>query len=256
MKKQNQSRGGLVSAIAVSALLLAAAPARAGGVSSQPEIIPPLPFLYPVLLSSWWQWTLAFPANADPASDTAPQESNQSGPVWFLAGLHGSAQTGAVSVVTRQITVPEGKLLFFPVLTIWTDNSGCPTYTDYTVPELRAEAAGEWSAVTETTCTIDGVAVPGLGNPQTSPYLTDSTVFGYTVASHDNLLAAVFGEPCIPDGTTVFPAVAEGACLLVAPLSPGPHTIHFVGVVGPVASPFVAFDETYNVTVAPGQQCK
>ena len=37
--------------------------------------------------------------------------------------------------------------------------------------------------------------------------------------------------------------------LLIAPLAPGHHTIHFVGVVGPVASPFVEFDETYNITV-------
>ena len=32
-------------------------------------------------------------------------------------------------------------------------------------------------------------------------------------------------------------------------LSLGHHTIHFVGIVGPVASPFVEFDETYNITV-------
>jgi hypothetical protein len=222
-------------------LLAAALPTRANG------IVPP--YFYPGLLARWWQWTLAFPADADPASDTAPQESAQSGPVWFLAGVHGSAQTGVISVVTRQITVPGGKLLFFPVLSNWTDNSGCPTYTDFTVPELRAQIAGAWSPVTETSCTIDGVPVPGLGNPQSTPYLVHSTVFSYTLASHDNLLAADFGEPCIPDGTTVFPAVAQGVCLMLAPLSPGHHTIRLVGIVGPAANPFVEIDLTYNVAV-------
>ena len=222
-------------------LLAASLPVRANG------ILPP--YLYPGLLARWWQWTLAFPADADPASDTAHQESAQSGPVWFLAGVHGRSQTGVISIVTRQITVPGGKLLFFPVLSNWTDNSGCPTYTDFTVPELQAQIAGAWSAVTETTCTIDGVPVPGLGNPQTTPYLVKSTVFSYTLASHDNLLAADFGEPCIPDGTTVFPAVAQGVCLMLAPLPPGHHTIHFVGVVGPPANPFVEIYLTYNVTV-------
>jgi hypothetical protein len=40
---------------------------------------------------------------------------------------------------------------------------------------------------------------------------------------------------------------------MVAPLSVGQHTIHFVGVVGPVASPFFFKDITYNITVAPSQ---
>ena len=37
----------------------------------------------------------------------------QSGPVWFLAGTFGST-------VTRTVTIPAGKTLFFPILnTIW-----------------------------------------------------------------------------------------------------------------------------------------
>jgi hypothetical protein len=205
-------------------------------------------------LAKWWQWSLAFPADADPGSDTAPQNSAQSGPVWFLAGVHGSAQTGVISVGTRDITVPAGIALFVPVLSNWSDNSGCPTYTDFTVPELEALNAGGWSFVSETTCTIDGVPVAGLKNPQTTPFLIQSSVFSYTVASHDNLLAAAYGEPCIPDGTTVSPAVALGVCVLITPLPPGHHTIHLVGIVGPVATPFVEIDETYNVNVVGGLQ--
>ena len=138
------------------------------------------------------------------------------------------------------------------VLSTWTDNSGCPSYTDFTVPELEAQIADAWSFVTETSCTIDGVPISGLGDPQTTPFLIQASVFSYTVASHDNLLAGVYGETCIPDGTTVSPAVALGVCVMLAPLSPGHHTIHFVGIVGPVSSPFVEIDVTYNINVVAG----
>lgn len=258
MKNKNNRRAfwdnAARSALAGVCLLTAtASSAVAGDLLFQPQIIPPNALLgklgYEELLAKWSQWTLSFPASADPAADTAPQESNQSGPVWFLAGLHASAAAGGSGTVSRQITIPPGTALFFPVLSVWSDNSGCPNFTDLTVEQLRAGNAGNWSAVTETTCTIDGVAVRGLADPQTTPYLIQSPAFSYTLADHDNLLAADFGEPCIPDGLTVSPAVAEGVCLLLTPLPPGNHTIHFVGIVGPIEAPFVQFDETYEVSV-------
>ena len=234
-------------------LLMTGLPAAADDIACQPQVIPPDPLtgIYGDLLAKWWQWTLAFPANADPASDTAPQEANQSGPVWFLAGIHGSAITGGAGTVTRQITIPAGTVLFFPILSLEDDNTGCPNFTDFTVAELRAANTDNWSAVTQTTCTVDGVAVRGLENPQSTPFLIDSPVFSYTLADHDNIVAADFSEPCVPNGITVFPVVAEGACILLAPLSPGHHVIQFVGIVGPTSAPFVYFNETYNVTVKP-----
>ena len=233
----------------VVSLLATALPTFADDFRSQPGIIPP-GREYSWLLAEWWAWTLAFPTNADPAADTAPQDSNQSGPVWFLAGLHGSEAAGGIGTVTREITIPEGTALFFPVLSLENDNTGCPTNTDYTVKELVAALTNEWSAVTETTCTIDGVAVRGLENPQATRFLKISPPFSYTLADSNNIVAIDFGEPCIPNGITVFPAVAEGVCVFVAPLPVGHHTINFVGIAGPVAAPFVDFNETYDVTVA------
>ena len=102
-------------------------------------------------------------------------------------------------------------------------------------------------------CRYRAVPVQGLADPQHSPYRVQSPAFTYTVASHNNLLAAIFDGPCIPDGITVTPAVSDGVFLMLSPLSVGQHTIHFVGVVGPVASPFFFKDITYNITVASGQ---
>ncbi|SPE60794.1 conserved exported hypothetical protein [Verrucomicrobia bacterium] len=258
-------RRGWIPTTAILALLLAAAlPLLADDEGAtdpaNPGIRPPLVQTHPYgktygeWSAKWWQWTMAFPSDADPASNTAPPDSDQSGKVWFLATAHGSVTVGGSATVTRTLTVPNGKALFFPVLAVIDDNTGCPSYNSplLTADQLAAQAADIFTAVSETTCTIDGVPVQGLDDPQHTLYRVQSPAFTYTVAGHSNLLAAAFGEPCIPDGTTVTPAVSDGVFLMVAPLSAGPHTIHFVGVVGPVATPFFFKDITYNITVAPG----
>lgn len=247
------------SAAAAAGLLLTVVfPALAGGGNDgNPGILPPQSHAfgasYADWSAKWWEWTLAFPADADPANDTAPLDTAQSGNVWFLPGAHGSAIVSSSTVLTREATVPSGKALFFPVIATWVDNSGCPSYTDFSVAELRSQAAGSFSYVSEASCTIDGVTVQGLSNPQTTPYRVQSPAFSYTLASSDNLLAADFGEPCIPDGTTVSPAVSDGVFLMLAPLSVGDHTIRFVGVVGPLESPFFSLDITYHLKVVPGR---
>ena len=264
--------GRMISVAATVALLIAtSAPAlpdldgdndTGPGLLASPDLITP-PFVqtrpYGLTYGQWaakyWQWTLSFPATADPASDTAPPESGQTGPVWFLAGAHGSALVNGRATVTRQITVPEGKALFFPVLSVFYDNTGCPDYNSplLTPPQLVTQVLDIWNSVASAAfCTIDGVPVSGLANPITSPYLIQSSPFFYVTAPHHNLLAAAFGEPCIADGTRVGPAVAEGLFLMVPPLAAGgPHTIRFGGFEGPTARPMVALDITYNITVTP-----
>jgi len=257
--------GRRAPALILAALLVnAALPVLAGDETANdpvnPGIQPPLvqtePYgsTYGEWSAKWWQWTMAFPVTADPASNTAPPDSAQSGKVWFLATAHGSATVGGSATVTRSLTMPKGKALFFPLLSVIDDNTGCPSYNNplLTADQLTAQAAEIFTAVSKTTCTIDGVAVQGLDDPQHTLYRVQSPAFTYTVASHDNLLAAVFDGPCIPDGITVTPAVSDGVFLMVAPLSVGQHTIHFVGVVGPVATPFFFKDITYNITVSPG----
>jgi hypothetical protein len=254
--------GGIACGVVSLALILGgplSATARDDSPTGADGIKPPVLQTHPYgqtygqWSAAWWQWTLAFPSNADPANNTAPPTSGQSGKVWFLATVHGSVTVHGSATITRSMTVPYGKALFFPILTVYVDNTGCP-YNDplLNADQLAAQAADIWTAVSETSCTIDGVPVEGLGDPQTSLYRVQSPAFSYTVASHNNLLASVFGEPCIPDGTVVTPAVSDGVFLMVAPLSVGQHTIHFIGVVGPVASPFFFKDITYNLTISPG----
>jgi hypothetical protein len=253
--------GGKTCAAAALALLLTTpwVAVADDGPTNPDGIKPPVVETHPYGLTygewsaKYWQWTMAFPANADPASDTAPSESAQSGKVWFLAGAHGSTTVHGSATVTRTLTMPHGKALFFSILSVIDDNTGCPTYNNplLTADQLAAQAADIFSVVSETTCSVDGVPVPGLDDPQHSLYRVQSPAFTYKVASHNNLLAAVFDGPCIPDGITVTPAVSDGVFLMLAPLSVGSHTVHFVGVAGPVATPFFLKDITYNITVTP-----
>src|SRR5262245_15482958 len=99
------------------AMLAAASSALGAGNVANPNIMPPQSHPYDLSYGQWaaryWQWSLSFPATANPAADTAPLESNQSGPVWFLASVTGKR------AVTRQMNIPSGTSLFFPALRVY-----------------------------------------------------------------------------------------------------------------------------------------
>jgi hypothetical protein len=245
-------RGRWLLALAVSALLTASvAPILADdGPICSSGVIPPVVETHPYghtyaeWLAKWWQWSLAFPVSADPENATANISAGQSGDVWFLPVPLGGG------TATRTGTVPEGTALFVPVLTFEVDNTGCPTYTDFTVAQLSTELQGGWGEVTATSCTIDGVAVTGMDNPTNSAYLIQTQPFSYKVAAHDNVLAnypGFVGETCIPDGTTVSPTLAEGMCVMIRPLSVGTHTIKIAATVPAFG---LTYDVTFDITVA------
>src|SRR5437899_9663320 len=123
-----------------------------------PRVLPPgsTPFgkTYSQWLTAWWQWTFSLPVTASPGFDTADCSAGQSGPVWFLAG---AAITSAS--VTRNCTVPAGKALFFPILTVENDNAGCAESdcppASYSTADLLAGVNGFLDGVTVLSCTID-----------------------------------------------------------------------------------------------------
>jgi hypothetical protein len=252
MTQLNHSRltGGWVPALAALALLSETVVPALANDGVIPPVVASRPYghTYAEWLAKWWQWSLAFPYNADPEAGTADISANQSGKVWFLPAPLGGA------TATRAGTVPAGTALFVPVLTFEADNTGCPTYTDFTAAQLAELAVGGWGTVTATSCSIDGVAVAGMENPTNSDFLVETPPFSYTVASHDNVLANYPGfvnETCIPDGISVYPTVAIGVCVLIHPLSVGAHTIH-IGAANPTFG--IAYDVTFSITVAPGSE--
>jgi hypothetical protein len=235
--------GSTLAALLLSGLAACAAP---------DQILPPssLPYglSYQEWAAKWWQFFYGQSTDyMQPLGSPGICEGPASR-VLFLNGAPGS------TTETKHATIQADTPLFLAILAFTADNTACPI-TDFTTNSaevLAAEAVAGWTgAATLTTCTIDGLAVPGLENPTNTIYNVVSTPFSYTTAEKNNIVAVSEGEPCLPGGLTIYPAVADGVYLMLAPLSPGKHSIHFVGVAGPLSSPFLKLDITYDITVQP-----
>jgi len=234
-------------------LLLAIATSSSAGPA--PEVLPPssLPygFSYEEWSAKWWQWTLGQSTNHYELVGNPDICSGPASRVRFPGPSHVGGE--AIHIGTNHITIAAGTPLFFPVLALWNDNGNCPlsafgTNTPAQLAEIDAQA---WSAITETTCTIDGVSVDGMEDPTNSVFNVVSPPFSYTTAEKDNVIDPAFGVTCIPGDFTIYPAVAEGLYVMIAPLKPGRHTIHTVGVVGPLSAPLAESDKTVDITVLP-----
>jgi hypothetical protein len=132
--------------------------------------------------------------------------------VWFLAGTFGGK-------VTRSCDIPGGKDLFFPVITSLFGQGqrigDCKGPKDCDPTALRNLAAAQEDDPPLLEASIDNVALENLDQ-----YRVTSPVFNLFLPK-GNVLG-------IPDDT-YGPVVADGYWLLLTPLSPGKHTIHFHG---------------------------
>ena len=247
-------------ALTAALALLTATAGQAQGVNNNPSVLPPNshPYgkTYGQWSAAWWQWVFSLPATASPQFDTAECSAGQSGSVWFLAGTFGGAP------LVRNCTIPTGKALFFPIFNAWADNTGCAASlcppTTYSVDQLQAIAKSLVDQGSQLACVIDGQAVHGLSDILNTPYRVQSPAFSYTLPNNPNnvintFLAGCYSPPvplssvCYASGGQVSPAAADGVYLMLAPLSPGSHTIHLSASLG--GAPFL--DITYNLTVAP-----
>ena len=180
----------------------------------------------------WWRWALSVPGAFNPILD--PDGSScavgQHGPVWFLAGTFGAT-------AVRNCAVPAGKPLFFPLLNnewenIWV---GQPILT---IAELRALVAPAGSPDNLLTLEVDGQPVLDEDDSLTlHNFRTISNVFDYSLPV-DNIA----GQPA----GVYFPTVGDGYYIMLKPLSPGSHTIHFTASIPEFG---FSLDVTYNLEV-------
>jgi hypothetical protein len=231
---------GSIKAIGAVALAigLATVIATAGqGNQGNPGVNPPQSAshgrTYGEWAAAWWQWALSIPADHSPGLDAtgADAAQGQSGPVWFLAGVFGTTEP-----VERTITIPSGKALFFPVINfVWISTGPTDPQTAEGIREIIEPAA---DAVTGLACKIDGVPVKHL-----TAYRAESPLFDVTLPAGD-----IFGA----GPATYGPSMDQGYYLMLTPLSPGKHTIHFKGsmpaTIDPYWTPF-SLDVTYHITV-------
>ena len=190
----------------------------------------------------WYRWDLGNPTSK--ASSLDPTGANsfvgQSGPVWFLAG-----KSGDQVPVTREVVVPEGKHIFFPLINIINDYP-CPDASfqpgpGQTLEQFLAEFA---KAVIDTTvdlaAEIDGEPVENIYQ-----YRAASKLFNFTADPSWNVF-----DSCITG--TEQQGVADGYWLMLKPLCVGKHTIKLRGknvIPGNPPFPFGNQDVTLNVTV-------
>jgi hypothetical protein len=219
--------------------------------------------------AKWWQWASGIPAAQNPLFDTTGEfaDQEQSGHVWFLAGAFGGT-------VERTATVPVGKALFFPILNaLWwaPDDLGtaafvAETYLGLSPAEVAnltdEELIGLLSnfnidpyhvdppyaadpSLLELSLTIDGVPVRNL-----SAYKKTSPAFHIADTEFiKDLITLGFSGPIDELNNQ---AVSAGYWIMLAPLRPGRHEIHFTSkVTNPFSPGGFALDVTYHLIVAP-----
>ena len=225
--------------ILVAALAALALAAIGGTVATAADsgsiVVPPQEQNYGQLGANWWKWALSIPFPQNPQFDTTGAYCGvgQNGGVWFLAGTPGGS-------VTRSCTIPAGKTLFFPIVNINNDYP-CPDPSFHPAAGqslqdfLTEGAVAVIDQAQGLNASLDGVDIPIL-----STFRGTSNMYSF---AGDPSLTAVF-DPCITGCQQK--AVSDGYWLLLAPLSPGTHTLSFGATI-----PSLGFttEATYNLTV-------
>ena len=130
--------------------------------------LPPLP----VLTAQWWQWAFSIPTSVNPQLDDTGQDCmvGQRGSIWFLAGVFGSGSA------KRTCSVPEGAMLFFPVInSAFVNTPECGQGgQSFSVKEERIAVKPFIDAVQNLSVTVDGVDVKKtlLRRVQSAPFAT------------------------------------------------------------------------------------
>ncbi len=191
-------------------LLIATQPALAD--SARPIVFPPdfRPYGKSVneWTAAWWQYVMAFPASTNPLVDPtgANCADGQSGPVFFLVG------TPSGSVERDDCVVPPGKAILFPIINvIGAVPEDGPTAAD--VVSLASYAV-DFTDVVE--ATVDEVAITNLKEDFRFP----SPIFSFYGAT-PGIYGAYQGYRAT--------AFSDGWWVMLRPLIPGEHTIHFKG---------------------------
>jgi hypothetical protein len=177
----------------------------------------------------WWQYVMSFPASTNPLSNTTGADcaDRQFGPVFFLVGT-----TGGLAV-RDDCVVPANKSILFPIINVIS-----------AVPEDGSNASDLKAVVTaymDTTdlveASVDHVALKKLYKDYRFP----SPIFSFYGATPGIFSPYYEGFRKI--------AFSDGWWVMLYPLSPGQHTIHFKGHLNsPIYGEFTT-EVTYNLTV-------
>ena len=203
--------------------------------------------------AEWQKWIYEYPGPESLAFNTpgATCEMGQSmamgnggmdGPPFFLGIWDFSGPGGGT--FTQACTVPMGRTILFQLFADWGDNiPGCTSggteqnCLSMSLPKLRKATALELE--------IDGKSY-GSQVADFAPYLTGCThLFATIPNTPGNHWLAYYG--CTSSESVLeYDAWQTGYWIMLAPLAPGPHTIHTSAHM----PAFPVYEVTYNLTVA------
>ncbi|CAN5594264.1 hypothetical protein BH18THE1_BH18THE1_04620 [soil metagenome] len=179
--------------------------------------------------TKWWQWFIQIPNSVHPFGDNSGKYcgTNQEGPIWYLVGGKGP--------VVRNCDIPSGTAILFPILN--TEYSFLELGNAKTELDLRNEAINENNGAI-LIASIDGYAIKNIDS-----YRVTSGLFNVTFPK-DN----VFGIGNIAPNTHS-QAVSDGWFIMLEPLKPGPHVLHFHADQNAIPGKDTLIDVTYNLMI-------
>jgi hypothetical protein len=172
----------------------------------------------------WWQYVFSLPVDQNPLDGAigANCSFERNGNVAVVVG-------DPLSPEPIECEVPTGTMLYLDILSAECSSLEEPPFYGGNEEELRACAEG--FVLHDLEATIDGVAIQSIER-----YIHTSPLFEFTVPD-DNILGVEAGTG---------QSISNGAHLMLAPLTPGEHTIHLHG-----SYPDLDFtvDTNYHITV-------
>ncbi len=200
----------------------------------------------------WWQWAYEQPRTNHPLFDETGADAwrGQVDPVWFLGGPMAPNLTDpTLASCDRTFTLPSGIALFFPIICVSWDNQECAEPdTTYSLTELRAFAYEAVQNAIDLHCELDGV--PLVDSPDLAGavrYRAMAPEFSTSLPA-DNIFTQLCGEPAVP--VVYDPVTSDGVWMMIGPMPPGGHLLHFSGTFPNVPSPY-HIDATFHITVLP-----
>jgi hypothetical protein len=189
----------------------------------------------------WWIWALGIDVSTNPIFD-GPCDQDQPTSVFYLAGNTGGS-------TTRSCTVPSTAPLFFPILNEFTtecvETSNCPADPD---GQLLTDVTNYYNTypVLSMKLEIDGVSLADLSQyfAQTDIWNDPRTNDPNTQPFYNQCTGPIGANQCGVSVGAPRHAAANGYWIMMKPLAPGSHVVHFVGH----QQGFV-LDVTYNLTV-------
>jgi hypothetical protein len=206
----------------------------AHAASQTPAVYPLGSKPYGLTYSDWggkqWQWLISIPSSKSPMTDHVGTRCTvgQQGPVWFLTGTNGGK-------AERTCTIPAGKALFINILTGECSTKEYPNIKSG--PDLlKCAVDGNKGGIVS--ASIDGVNIPNI-----QAFRVQSPSINVDYPKAESIFPVAQGGPAT--------SYADGWYVMLKPLSPGSHTVHFSGSTPPseVNPTGFANDVTYHLTV-------